>query len=173
MQNKPPNFFKRTPQNIFPAFWRGCGNARFWVWLAILTQTAGLSGASGEPSTRERVLKQLQRSRAQNSTLAAWSARREELREEFLKGAGLWPLPEKRPLNIIVHSRREYDGYSVENVALETMPGFFCTGNLYRPLKQDKPGPGILCPHGHFRPLGRMRPEQQIRCAHFARPDFG
>jgi hypothetical protein len=74
-------------------------------------------------------------------------------------------------LKVIVHSRREYDGYSVENVALETMPGFFCTGNLYRPLKQDRPGPGILCPHGHFKPLGRMRPEQQIRCAQFAKND--
>lgn len=60
-------------------------------------------------------------------------------------------------------------GNSVENVAIESMPGFFCTGNLYRPLKQDKPGPGVLCPHGHFRPMGRFREEHQMRCAHLAR----
>ncbi|MBI3852055.1 MAG: CehA/McbA family metallohydrolase [Verrucomicrobia bacterium] len=139
------------------------------MWLVVLNQTAGVSGAEGRPSIRDKVLSQLEKSPVQYSTLNTWSARRKELREEFLRGAGLWPLPEKKTLHVVVHSRRQYDGYSVENVALETMPGFFCTGNLYRPLKQDRPRPGILCPHGHFQPLGRMRPEQQIRCAQFAR----
>ncbi len=91
----------------------------------------------------------------------------------------MWPLPDKTPLNPLVHSRREHDGYSVENVALETMPGFFCTGNLYRPLKgalkkgpltkESLKSPAVLCPHGHFQPLGRFREEHQIRCAHLAR----
>ncbi|MBM3838544.1 MAG: c-type cytochrome [Verrucomicrobia bacterium] len=116
-----------------------------------------------------KVLAQLVRSKANYSTAEAWSTRRAELREEFLKGARLWPLPERPPLKPIIHSRREHDGYSVENVALETMPGFYCTGNLYRPLQRRRPGPAILCPHGHFKPLGRMRDEQQIRCAQFSR----
>ncbi len=137
--------------------------------LAIAPSTADLIAANSADIIREKVLRQLENSHSRNATLAAWTDRRKELREEFLKGAGLWPLPERKPLKVIVHSHREYDGYSVENVALETMPGFFCTGNLYRPLKQEKSGPGILCPHGHFKPLGRMRPEQQIRCAQFAR----
>src|SRR5204862_5275559 len=115
-----------------------------------------LLAATSAELIREKVLRQLENSSAQNTNVETWAARRKELREEFLKGAGLWPLPERKPLNVIVHSHREYDGYSVENVALETIPGFFCTGNLYRPLNQDKPGPGILCPHGHFKPLGRM-----------------
>lgn len=98
-----------------------------------------------------------------------WAQRRAELREGFLRGAGMWPLPVRTPLHPIVHSRREHDGYSVENVALEAFPGFWCTGNLYRPLVQRRSGPAILCPHGHFKPLGRYREEQQIRCAQFAR----
>src|SRR6266496_1340081 len=140
-----------------------------WLCLGFAILPASLLVAEGNPPIRERVLSQLERSNVQYTNVEAWTTRRKELREEFLKGAGLWPLPEKKPLHVIVHSRREFDGYSVENVALETMPGFFCTGNLYRPLKQDKPGPGILCPHGHFKPLGRMRPDHQIRCAQFAR----
>src|SRR5438445_4321836 len=89
-----------------------------------------LRAATSAADVREKVLRQLEHSRALNATLDAWTARRKELREEFLKGAGLWPLPERQPLNVIIHSRREHDGYSAENVALETMPGFFCTGNL-------------------------------------------
>jgi len=137
--------------------------------LALAYPKTDLTAAEGAQLIREKVLRQLEHSSARNTTLDAWTARRKELREEFLKGAGLWPLPERGPLKVVVHSRREYDGYLVENVALETMPGFFCTGNLYRPLNHETRGPGILCPHGHFKPLGRMRPEQQIRCAQFAR----
>ena len=59
--------------------------------------------------------------------------RRVELRREFLKGAGLWPLPQQGPYSVVRHSLRQHDGYTVENVALETLPGFYCTGNLYRP----------------------------------------
>src|SRR5262249_8497565 len=78
-------------------------------------------------------------------------------------------MPRKNALKPIIHSWHEHDGYSVENVALETLPGFYCTGNLYRPLGQSKPGPAILCPHGHAPVLGRFSEEQQIRCAQFAR----
>ncbi len=69
----------------------------------------------------------------------------------------------------IINELRTYKDYSVENVALETFPGFYCTGNLYRPVGRKDLGPVILCPHGHFRPLGRFRESQQIRCAHLAR----
>ena len=45
--------------------------------------------------------RQLENSRAQNATLETWTARRRELREEFLKGAGLWPLPERKPARTV------------------------------------------------------------------------
>jgi len=118
---------------------------------------------------RPAVLSQLAKMSREERDAAAWDKRRSELREGFLKGAGLWPLPKQAPLKILRHSLRNHDGYWVENVAIETLPGFFCTGNLYRPRSNGKSGPGILCPHGHFQPLGRFRPDQQIRCAHMAR----
>ena len=130
-----------------------------FLWLSM-------PGGRGD---EQKVLAHLARSQEKYSSAEAWAKRRAELREEFLKGAKLWPLPERLPLQAIIHSRREHGSYSVENVALETMPGFYCTGNLYRPLKRQQSGPAILCPHGHFKPLGRMRDEQQMRCAQFAR----
>src|SRR5690348_12759339 len=35
----------------------------------------------------------------------AWEARRKQLREQLLVATGLWPLPEKTPLNAVVHGR--------------------------------------------------------------------
>ncbi|HEV8003630.1 MAG TPA: acetylxylan esterase [Planctomycetaceae bacterium] len=120
---------------------------------------------------REQVLRDLARMDAEHRDKAAWDRRRVELRREFLKGAGLWPLPQQGPYSVLRHSVRQHDGYTVENVAIETLPGFYCTGNLYRPTAPfvtASRGPGILCPHGHFKPLGRFRAEHQIRCAHLA-----
>ena len=45
------------------------------------------------------VVQQLARSRERYTTLDAWQQRRVQLREEFLKGAQLWPLPDRTPLN--------------------------------------------------------------------------
>jgi hypothetical protein len=139
--------------------------------IAIGFVFAAFAAALATParSDRRAVLSQLAQMDRQPRDRAAWDQRRTELREGFLKGAGLWPLPRQGPLSIVRHSLRAHDGYTVENVAIETLPGFYCTGNLYRPEHSGPAGPGILCPHGHFKPLGRFRPDQQIRCAQLAR----
>lgn len=106
------------------------------------------------------------------SNLNEWKLRAKGIREGLLLGAGLLPPPKKCDLNPIIHSKRIYDGYTVENVAFESLPGFFVTGNLYRPVEGISPFAGILCPHGHFKNPngeGRFRPDHQIRCATLAR----
>lgn len=137
----------------------GCGFAL--AALVTLCATA--------PAADLAILQQLEQARTKYATAEAWTARRQELRTEFLKGAGLWPLPSRPPVVAIVHSRREYGDYSVENAAVETFPGFYCTGNLYRSIGRKDLSPIILCPHGHLPPLGRFHAEQQIACAHLAR----
>ena len=73
------------------------------------------------------------------SNIEQWKERAEQVREGILRGAELLPMPEKCPLKPIIHSRRKYDGYTVQNVAFESLPGVFVTGNLYRPLKSKRP----------------------------------
>jgi dienelactone hydrolase len=83
-------------------------------------------------------------------TATAWQARARHLREQVLVAAGLWPLPEKRPLRAQVFGRSEQGDHSVEKVCFESLPGFFVTGNLFRPLGRNGPFPGVLSPHGHW-----------------------
>ncbi len=74
----------------------------------------------------------------------------------------------RTPLKPIIHSKRVYDGYTVENVAIESMPGFFVTGNLYKPLKELPSYAGILSPHGHGKDP-RFQENVQKRCAALAK----
>ena len=85
----------------------------------------------------------------------AWLARARYLREQVLVSAGLWPMPEKHPLNAQVFGRIERSDYSVEKVYFESHPGFYVTGNLYRPVGKPGPFPGVLSPHGHWA-YGRL-----------------
>jgi len=66
-----------------------------------------------------------------------------------------------------------FEGYTVENVAIETLPGVFLP---VRFIVRQREGPfaAVLCPHGHFGDTdmnlyGRYRPDQQYRCATLAR----
>lgn len=81
---------------------------------------------------------------------AAWQGRARRLREQVLVAAGLWPPPEKAPLRAQVFGRLERGDHSVEKVFFESHPGFYVTGNLYRPLGRTGPFPGVLSPHGHW-----------------------
>jgi len=99
---------------------------------------------------------------------AAWKRHAKAIRENILRGAQLEQLPPPCPLNPIRHSRREMDGYSVENVAFEALPGFFVTGNLYLPLEVNEPIAGVLAPHGHRQNKRRYK-STQIRSAAMAR----
>src|SRR5450759_2574607 len=62
-----------------------------------------------------------------------WESRKSKLREQALSAAGLLPAPEKTPLKPRVVRRFDYEGYSIEVVLLETLPGYFLGGDLYIP----------------------------------------
>jgi len=78
-----------------------------------------------------------------------WNPRAAYLREHVLSSAGLLPLPEKTPLRPSIFGEIRKNDYSVSKVYFESLPGFFVTGNLYRPLG-DGPYPAVLSPHGHW-----------------------
>jgi len=124
--------------------------------------------------TPEEGKKHLDKLLSSYTSLQTWEARKAELRNCFLEQLDLSPMPRKTPLNPIFTSRRKFDGYTVENVGIETIPGFWLCGSLYRPVKGKGPFPAVLSPHGHFNSKdldenGRYRPDQQIRCAMLAK----
>jgi len=82
---------------------------------------------------------------------AGWEKRAQTIREGILRGAGLDPLPERTPLQPILRGERAHEGYSIENVAFESTPGFYVAGNLYRPWprKAGERHPAVLLAHGH------------------------
>ena len=106
---------------------------------------------------------------------AEWRAKAAELREHILVSNGLTPMPEKTPINAHIFGRVEREDYSVEKVYFEAYPGFFTTGNLYRPKGRKGPFPGIVSPHGHW---GRGRLENSEagsvpgRCINFAKQGY-
>jgi hypothetical protein len=85
---------------------------------------------------------------------AEWATRAAYVREHVLASAGLLPLPEKAPLNPVVFGEVKRGDYIVSKVYFESLPGFFVTGNLYRPAGTG-PFPAILSPHGHWT-YGRL-----------------
>lgn len=118
--------------------------------------------------------KHLEQLLAAYPTLQLWESRKAELRKCFLEQLQLAPFPKKTPLNPIITNPRKYDSYTVENIAIETIPGVYLCGSLYKPTKGKGSFPLVLCPYGHFSNpdtnlYGRYRPDMQYRCATLAR----
>ena len=100
----------------------------------------------------------------------AWEDRSRFIIQQIKEGMDLQKMPAKVASKAVIHSKMDFDGYSIESVYFESLPGFYVTGNLYRPTKKYASYAGILCPHGHDnRLLGRTRDQTQIRCATLAR----
>lgn len=94
---------------------------------------------------------------AEIQTLDDWTSRRDQYREQLLEMLGLSPFPERTPLNPVVTGSVAHDeGFVVENLQFQSMPGVYVTGNLYRPAEQNEPLPAILyvCGHGAVRKDG-------------------
>lgn len=96
---------------------------------------------------------------------ASWEARRAVLQKELRENAGLNGLPAQPASKPILSKKRIYGDYYVQNFALEILPGVYCTGSMYHPVKYKKGScPIVLNPNGHFG-KGRYRYDHQVRCA--------
>jgi dienelactone hydrolase len=92
------------------------------------------------------------------ATRAEWEKRKAQLRRQILSAAGMFPMPERTPLHAQIFGRVENRDCTIEKVLLETMPGYYLGGNLYRPLHAAGKHPAVLNPHGHWT-YGRLENE--------------
>ncbi|MFV1995986.1 MAG: acetylxylan esterase, partial [Verrucomicrobiales bacterium] len=83
----------------------------------------------------------------------AWEKRAAQIRLRVKVAAGIYPEPTRTPLEPVIHGRREMDGYTIEKVYFQSIPGHYVSGNLYRPTGPVPAGgrPAVLCPHGHWK----------------------
>ncbi len=101
--------------------------------------------------------------------LESWEKRAGIIKQGIIDGMQLNKMPDiKGNFNATVTKTHTLDGYIVENIYIESFPGFYITGNLYRPTDAKEKNPAILCPHGHLADK-RLKKDVQSRCAVLAR----
>lgn len=74
----------------------------------------------------------------------------EEARLTLLKSLGLYPLPPRSDLRARITGVIVREGYRIEKLRYESVPGLLVTAHLYVP-DGDGPFPVILNPHGHWQ----------------------
>jgi dienelactone hydrolase len=108
------------------------------------------------------------------TSLKGWQAHADSIKNQLRTGMELKTFPARTPLNPKYRNKQTLNGYTVEAVVFESVPGFYVTGNLYRPTGNATPKSlaAIVFPHGHWdkpEDYGRFRADMQYRCAAFAK----
>ena len=97
-----------------------------------------------------------------------WNPRKATLKKEVRELLQIDPALAKRvQAKPILSKIRKFDGYTVQNFALETLPGLYVNGSIYSPASKGKHAV-ILCPNGHWAG-GRYNSDEQTRFATLAR----
>ncbi len=81
-------------------------------------------------------------------TPADVQTRQEYIREKVLNALGGFPKT-KTPLNARITGTLEREGYRVDKLIYESLPGYFVTANLYVPASGSGPFPAVLGTAGH------------------------
>lgn len=97
-----------------------------------------------------------------------WQKRAKVIKKGIREGAEVTSLKPDKKINATIHSKKLMDGYTVENVFFESLPGIYVTGNLYKPTQFTGKIPAVLAPHGHGKDP-RFGEATQKRCATMAR----
>lgn len=108
-------------------------------------------------------------------SLQEWEERKSELKQKILVSAGLWPMPEKCPLHAKIFGRAQVEDVVIDKFMFESYPGFYVTGNLFRPAEIKGRIPAVLNAHGHWeegRIVSCVDSDIPLRCINFAKMGF-
>ncbi len=146
--------------------------------LAALTALAAAGGArAADAPAQGREFLQFVRTRAAAlrdddappQSLDDWKARRPVIRARLAEALGTVP-DAPSPLEPQTHGTLDRDGYRVEKVSFQTMPGVRMTANLYLPRSPGRHA-AVLAVHGHWRGA-KQDPVVQSRCIGAAKLGF-
>lgn len=98
-----------------------------------------------------------------------WEARRDTLLRDLRSRLEIDTYMDSLVKNpkVVLSKIRKYDGYTVQNICIETLPGEHVFGSIYSPADKGKHAL-IICPGGHFYDA-RYRKDQQQRMGTLAR----
>jgi hypothetical protein len=122
------------------------------LFLPCLALAQSSELCQGHYYTEQQGAAKLEALKERMKTKEDWRQHADSIRSHVKRGMELDVFPRRSPLNARFRNKHELDGYSVESVAFESLPGFFVTGNLYKPSGKHKKKSlaVILAPHGHF-----------------------
>lgn len=91
---------------------------------------------------------------------ADWQRRQATIRARLQDAMG--PFPERTPLRARTVGTLEREGYRVEHLLYESVPGFHVTGSLFIPDDLDAPAPAVLYLSGHAGEAYRSTTYQHV-----------
>jgi len=101
--------------------------------------------------------------------LDSWENRANVIKKGIIEGMRLDEMPKiEGNFHPRITNSRVFDGYIIENIVIESFPGFYITGNIYRPTESEGKLAAVLSPHGHMKDK-RLTDYMQYRCAVLAR----
>jgi len=102
-------------------------------------------------------------------TKTDWLERQSLVREKLSEIVG--PFPEKTPLNAQVTGILPGDGYSIEKILYEPIPGYYVTGAMYIPEGIEEKAPAVFYACGHS--IGGFRADvYQYICINLVKKGF-
>ena len=113
-------------------------------------------------SAREEKVSQL-------ATPGEWQQRQSQIKQTMWEVLG--PFSKKTPLNALITGKIKKEGYRIENVIYESLPGFYVTASLFIPDKIQKPAPAILFCSGHSD-IAYRRPLYQLPLLNLVKKGF-
>lgn len=95
-----------------------------------------------------------------------------DLRSKLTASLGHARLPWPPDLQSRTTGIVQRQGYRIEKVIFQSLPGVTVPAHLYLPDPLDNPAPAVLFYNGHWWPDSKSRPDFQAFCTHMARMGF-